>query len=409
VTSLIIEHQCPQCGAPAELDETDRLFRCGYCRVNSYLTTPNFFRYIIPHNAPAGKDILYFPYWRFKGMLFWCLAKGIEQRFLDVSRQALTSSHFPINIGFRGQTRKLRFASTQSRATFVKPRVPFKTALAGWTRQYTSKLRSPILHHDIIGETYSLIYAPFYLEKKVMDGVLNKPVSTLNADQIDEGILQTDRPHWPITFLATLCPQCGWDLSGSRDSLALNCTNCHTTWWAKSEKLIKLPTAHIPPKDGRCVYLPFWRIQADISPIRLRNYADLITVANLPKVIGPDWQRRPFYFWNPAFKVRPQSYLTIANNVTLNQPHGDLSDGQPKGALHAVTLPLGEAVESLKLQVAGFIKPAERRSQWVPQIRIQRRRFVLVYIPFHDGHHEFIQTDLNVAVNKNMLAHAKNL
>jgi hypothetical protein len=409
VTSFIIEHQCPRCGAPAQLDETDRLFHCGYCRVNSYLITPDFFRYLIVHNAPAGKEIIYFPYWRFKGMLFSCLATGIEKRFLDVSRQALESNHFPVNIGFRGQTRNLRFASAQSRATFIKPQLPFKTALAGWTQQYAATLRGPILHQDYIGETYSLIYAPYYLEKNVMDGVLNQPVSALNADQIDDAILQTDTPHWPINFLPTLCPQCGWDLTGSRDCLALNCTNCNTTWWAKSGKLLKLPTAHIPHGNGGCVYLPFWRIQADVSPIPLNSYADLVKAANLPKAIAPGWEHRPFYFWTPAFKVRPQSYLTIANNVTLHQPDGDLSDGRPEEALHAVTLPLKEAVESLKLLVAGFIKPVGRRTQWVPRIQIQARDFTLVYIPFHDGHHDLMQPDLNLAVNKKMLAHAKNL
>jgi hypothetical protein len=409
VTSFIIEHQCPQCGAPAELDETDRLFQCGYCRVNSYLSTPKFFRYLIPHNAPTGKDIIYFPYWRFKGMFFSCLARSIEKRFLDVSQQALKSSHFPINIGFRGQTQKLRFASTQNGASFIRPQLPFKTALTGWTRQYSAKLREPVLHQDFIGETLSLIYAPFYIEKKVMDGVLNKPASTLSADQIESGLLQTDTPHWPITFLATLCPKCGWDLTGSRDCLALNCTNCQTVWWAKSAKLEQLRTAHIPPADDHCVYLPFWRIQADVGPIALKNYADLVKVANLPKMVQPGWDRQPFYFWNPAFKVRPQSYLTIANNVTLNQPEKSLSPGQPKAQLHAVNLPLSEAVESLKLLVANFMKPIEHRSDLVPQIHIKARRFLLVYIPFKDGHHELIQPELNLAVNKNMLAHARNL
>ena len=409
MTSFIIEHQCPQCGAPAELDETDRLFRCGYCRVNSFLTTPRFFRYIIPHNAPAGKEVIYFPYWRFKGMLFSCTARGIEKKFLDVSQQALKSIHFPINIGFRGQTQKLRFASTENEATFIKPTLPFNTALDSWTQQYSSKVRSPIFHQDYIGETHSLIYAPFYLEKNVMDGVLNKPATTLGADKIEEGLLQNDASKWPIKFLATLCPQCGWDLTGNRDSLALNCTNCHTTWRAKSETLSKLPTVHIPQNDQLCVYLPFWRIQADISPLILQSYADLIKVANLPKAVQAGWDRRPFYFWNPAFKVRPQSYLTIANNVTLNQPGGKFADGPPNGELHAVNLPLKEAVESLKLQLANFIKPIERRSDLVPQVRIKARRALLIYIPFHDAHHELVHKDLNLAVNKNMLAHAKNL
>jgi endogenous inhibitor of DNA gyrase (YacG/DUF329 family) len=109
VTALIIEHSCPQCGAPVELEETDRLIRCGFCRVASVIDTSDFFRYVIPHRAENGKPLIYFPYWRFKGMLFSCLAKKIEQRFVDVSHQAFNSPYFPPNIGSAGRPRKFAF------------------------------------------------------------------------------------------------------------------------------------------------------------------------------------------------------------------------------------------------------------------------------------------------------------
>lgn len=409
MTDFIIEHQCPQCGAPAELEETDRLFQCQFCRVSSYLTSPGFFRYILPHNAPAGKALIYYPYWRFKGMLFSCLTKKIEKRFLDVSHQALQSSHFPLNIGFRGQTQKLRFATAENQASFIKPDLAFKDLLAQWSDQYSARLPKPILHQDYIGETHSLVYAPFYLDSKVYDAILNRPVSDTPVDQIEDGLLKVDNPDWPIRFLATLCPQCGWDLDGDRDSLALNCTNCQSVWWAKNGKLAELKAAHVPGKDEDWVYLPFWRIQADISHLTLRSYADLIKVANLPKVVQPGWDQQPFYFWNPAFKVMPQSYLTIATNVTLNQPMQRLQPGQPKAEVHAVNLPLQEALESLKLNLANFIKPKERKAEWVPQIEIKARRFLLIYLPFKQTHHELVHPQLNLAINKNTLVHAKNL
>ena len=78
------------------------------------------------------------------------------------------------------------------------------------------------------------------------------------------------------------------------------------------------------------LFLPFWRIQADVTSVRLKTYADLIKLANLPKVARPGWDKIPFYFWNPAFKVRPQSYLTIAANVTLNQPAEKAVAGHPR-------------------------------------------------------------------------------
>ena len=35
-----------------------------------------------------------------------------------------------------------------------------------------------------------------------------------------------------LTFLATLCPKCGWTLNGQRDSVVLTCSNCETAWEA---------------------------------------------------------------------------------------------------------------------------------------------------------------------------------
>jgi len=96
---ILIEHQCPQCGAPAVLKETDRLFACEFCRVKSYLLQNDFFRYMLPNSAPENKDLLFFPYWRFKGMLFSCVENGIKHRFIDISHQAVESKLFST---FRG-------------------------------------------------------------------------------------------------------------------------------------------------------------------------------------------------------------------------------------------------------------------------------------------------------------------
>jgi hypothetical protein len=46
---FLIEYQCPQCGAPAILTETDRLFTCQFCRVKSYLLPGDYFRYVLAY------------------------------------------------------------------------------------------------------------------------------------------------------------------------------------------------------------------------------------------------------------------------------------------------------------------------------------------------------------------------
>jgi hypothetical protein len=234
-------------------------------------------------------------------------------------------------------------------------------------------------------------------------------VSKVRQDDIEDGFSRADRTNWPIAFLAALCPQCGWDLSGDRDSLVLTCDNCKSAWREKNGKLAQIKTAYFKGDGDGWVYLPFWRIRADVSPMQLETYADLIKTANLPKVVQPGWDKIPFYFWNPAFKVRPQSYLTIATKVTLNQPTQSINSGYPKGPVHSVTLPLNEAVESLKLNLTNFLRPVGKRVELVPSIDIRPLQFLLVYIPFQDTRLELVQPDLNLAVNKNILSLAKSL
>lgn len=409
MTSFIIAHQCPQCGAPAELEETDRLFRCDFCRVGSYLDVADFFRYTLPHKAPLDKELIYFPFWRFKGMLFSCTPRGIEKRFIDVSHQAVQSPYFPFSLGFRSQTQKLHFAAGETPGVFIKPQIPFKEILPHWTAQFSATLPKPILHQDFIGETRSLLYAPFYLEQKVMDAVLNRSVSDADTANIPADLLKPDTRNWPITFIPTLCPQCGWDLTGGRDSLSLNCTNCHTVWQARQGRLEQLNAAHIPHDDDDARYMPFWRIKADVRGADLTSYADLVKLANLPKAPQPGWDQIPFYFWFPAFKVRPQNLLTLANAFTLNQPTEQIEAGQPRGHLHPVNLPLQEAAESLKLSLAGLMRPQKRMVEKLPGIRIQARRFLLVFLPFRERPHELVHERMNLAINKNMLNLARNL
>jgi predicted RNA-binding Zn-ribbon protein involved in translation (DUF1610 family) len=407
MTTFIIEHQCPQCGAPAELEETDRLFQCPYCRVVSYLTTPDFFRYTLPHKAPTGKEIFYLPYWRLKGMLFSCTPKGIENRFLDVSSQALHSAHFPRNIGFRGQTQKLRFATFEREGIFIKPDISFRSVVGIWSKQYSANLPKPIVHQDYIGETRSLIYAPFYMGRQVIDAILNRPVTGTLVQEIPDGSLQADTQRWPITFLATLCPQCGWDLSGGKDALALDCANCKTVWRAHNGRLEQLKAAHASDGSKKSVYLPFWRIKAHMGNLKLATYADLIKVANLPKVVQPGWDEIPFSFWCPAFKLPPQRFLGISTKLTLSLPMHRLADGPPAARLQSVNLPLQEALESLKLILADFMRPKDRMVEQLPSIAIKPRSALLIYLPFEDTPLELVHADLRLAVSKNLLLHSK--
>jgi hypothetical protein len=408
--SLLIDHQCPQCGAPAVLSETDRLFHCDFCKVNSYLVEHSYFRYLLPHKAPPDRQLVYFPYWRFKGMLFSCLHSGIEHRFLDISRQAVQAPLFPPSVGLRSQALKLRFVSPETQGWFIKPALPFRRVMETFLTNINREMPQPVFHQSQVGESLSLIYAPFYIDDKIVDAVLNQPVSADLDAAFDLRRFAGGPADWRIRFIPTLCPNCGWDLQGSKDALVLHCQNCASMWQASKDGLTRLTVAHMAsPEETNVVYLPFWRIKADVSGIELGNYADLVKAANLPKVVRPEWRRLPYYFWGPAFKVRPRTFLRLTHQITLCQPRDQLAPDVPRGTMHPVNLPVSESAETMKLNLAGWIRPKKAVEDHIAEIKVSPRRFLLVYLPFEVRQQDLVQSAFQVAVNRNQLALAGNL
>ncbi len=405
--NLIIRHPCPQCGAPINLDETDHLIRCDFCRVRSYLLPQLFYRYMLPNRAPRDRALTYVPYWRFKGMTFSCTAGGIVSRFVDASRHAVDTDALPASLGLRTQAMHLFFSTAESPGRFLRPVVSYASVMSLFGPQMHADETAPSFYSTQIGESISLIYAPFYTDRAVYDAVLNTPVSTPADFRLDAFAGGT--PDWRIRFLATLCPNCGWDMEGNRDSMALFCRNCNRIWAAGAKTFQPVDFAMLP-SDGKALrYLPFWCIGARVTGVALDSYADFARLANLPRVARDDWQERPFRFWAPAFKVQPRSFLALANAINLAQPRGKARREIPRGAVHPVTLAAAEAVETLKLTLANLMKPARQYLPKLPDIDIVPRGFRLVFIPFSEGPMEFINEDFGLVVNKNQVALASNL
>ena len=405
---LLIDHQCPQCGAPATMEETERLYTCPFCRVKSYLVTRDYFRYMLPHAAPAGQTLVFLPYWRFKGSFFVSLPGGIKTRIVDVSQQAVSSPSFPASLGLRSQTLKLRFVSPENEGIFLKPKVSSKELLKLAAETFTSSIRDPMFAKAFVGDSMSQIYSPFYVTDKVFDAVLNRPVSLDPPEDFDVSKMEGGKPDWRIEFIPTLCPSCGWDLQGEKNALALSCKNCNSLWMNKGTGFIKLEFGLFPAETPDSVYLPFYRIRAEVSGIKLDSYADLVKTANMAKVVQAGWEEKPFRFWTPAFKIRPDDFLFFSRNMTLSQPPKEYVAELPQGEVLPVTMPLPDAVESLKINLASFIKPP-KMLQVLDTVQIKAKSVVLVYIPFQKSGKELFQPAFNLRTNKTLLEYAKNL
>ncbi len=342
-------------------------------------------------------------------MLFSCVENGIKHKVVDISHQAVKSSYFPVSVGLRSQALKLNFVTPESRGYFLEPAQSFKNVMNIFKHRFSASLPNPVFYQSHIGETLSLIYSPFYAEDKIYDAILNKPVTPVLPDDFDATLLQGGRPDGRINFIPTLCPDCGWDLEGRRDALVLNCKNCNSVWRPSAKGFKKLNFAILPAKEENIIYLPFWRIKADVTGIMLNSYADLVRIANIPKVVQKKWEGVKFRFWAMAFKVRPQVFLRLARNITLVQPQEKLVRKLPDARLYPVTLPIEEAIESLTVNLAGFIKPQKKLFPILRDITIIPKSYLLVYIPFVEQYHELIHSEFHLAINKNQLELASNL
>ncbi len=399
---LRIAHQCPQCGAPGVLDETDRLFCCGYCRVKSYLLQRGWFRYMLPHKAPKGARLIYAPYWRLRGMRFECREDGVHHRVVDHSRPAVAAPFLPGSLGLRSQALRLAFAGGDEETRFIAPAVTHKAAVRRFAERCGGAFPSPPYEQAFIGETLSMIYAPFYLADGLVDAVLNRRVQ---ADPPDLSGFKTVSPRWPIVFVPTLCPNCGWDMDADRDALALPCRRCNSLWRAGTDRLVRMKAGFLTAAAPDAVYLPFWRIRAEISGLLLDSVADFVRLANLPRVVQPGRESRPFHFWVPAFKLPPRVFLQIGCTFTMVQTEEAPESGLPEGDgnLYPVKLSVTEAVECLKLILADLLKPRRIFLPRISRMKVTPRRGLLVYLPFRDGPHDLTHAHHPVGIHKKML------
>lgn len=418
--SFKVAHQCPQCGGPIVLDEETRFFACDFCRVKSCICQKGFPRYMFARSeqamthpdAPDDGDLLFLPYWRFKGISYTCTAQGVTHRFLDISALALagTFPNLPVSLGFRTQALALKQVTPRTRGRFIRP-VDITTILEQAQNRLSRKkgLVGPGFSENI-GETLSLIFAPYYHKNGILvDAVLNRPTRAAAGIDIALDDLPDCRPEKQTLFVAGICPSCGWDLEGSNDSLVLICSNCSTLWKPRDRHLKKIHFSCVGPGHDTDVMVPFWKITADIPGLPLASMADLVRLANLPGTVPADLENRIPFFWAPAFKIRPRIFLRLSARLTLEQPAPGVDQLIRKNIHVPVTLPADEAVQSIRITLAHLVRPRAEYLSDLTDLKISPRRAELVFLPFEDHTHDYVHPGIQAGINKQMLALSSNL
>jgi hypothetical protein len=341
-------------------------------------------------------------------MAFFCRGDQIRYAIKDMSFLASSHTVFPHSLGVRPQVLKLRFVSPELEARFFSPNVPLKKVMDSVDKQFHSADNShgigPVLHRAFIGEAVSLIFSPVFIERdQFHDGVLPRPIGRIPENYLDDLLPFERQSNWQINFLPTLCPLCGWDLHGERDSVILFCRNCNSAWGASKRGFVQIDFGVIPGKGEADFYLPFWKMRVGIEGLRIQTFGDLLRMAHLPKVIHGGFEELDLHFWAPAFKAPPGLFLRLTKQMTISQLQEEVEASLPKSSLYPVTLPLSEAAETIKVALADIVIDQSRTLPRLDQIEVQLNQSHLIYLAFVLTGSDFIQIQTRHCIPKNSL------
>lgn len=382
-----------------ELEETDRIFSCPFCRVRLFIHADGPFHYLLRPRVAHPGTLIHVPYWRFRGNAFVLGPESTQHRILDSSLLAVDNPALPASLGLRAQAMTLSFVEPTTQGLFLPPTMPssdFKARLLrlvpGLAAQTGPRLTA------CVGDTLSLIYLPVFQSHELVDGITGEHLGPASIDPALGG-----EPASHLRFASTLCPRCGWDLTGDRQSLVQTCLHCDTAWKPGPDGGKPVTPHFLPSLEKADIYLPFWNLRVRARGFRLQTWADLIRLTNLPRVLLPWMESTAFSFRVPAFKIRPGMFLNLAAQVSLYQPHAPELETLPRTPLHPVTLPRKEAFDAVPV-VLGRLAPA--RKNLFPRIQggsMALAEASIEYLPFVEGSGEFVQPEMNMAIQKNAL------
>ena len=402
---------CPQCGAPLELGETEQIIECPYCRVRHILVIHDHVTCCLaPRNTTVlPEDTVYVPYWRFKGLGFALQGPQITHRIMDLSAPATSIKGLPPSLGLRPQTQSLHFIHHDTRAGFL----PITIKQQHLLHHVGSRLlgsgprkRIPPLQ-SYIGDLVQLVYSPLILRKnRVFDAITGTSIPGCDEEELREKSVAF--PGRQPGFLPALCPHCGWDLSGHKESLCQACTHCQRLWVSLNGGLHAMEFQFAGQADQNCTWFPFWQMDVENAEASLKNRADMILLANLPRIPTPEDRLSPLQFTIPAFKLNPTLFLRLARQTTIFH----FQDAR-KVPLHEnffpCALPLTEAWQAISPLLYDLARDKTEIQTTLTRSNFRLKHCRMLFLPFTHQGMELIQPDMNVSLPANSVLFGQSL
>jgi len=411
--AIRVEQDCPHCGAAIEFVETDHILACGYCGARSLLQSAGPCRYVLPMAGGASSaGLLLAPYLRFKGTIYLVRGETIEHRVIDTTQAANPAPGLPPSLGLRPQAMRLRRIVPEDGNLFLPQTlkasaiVEKAAMVGGLVPQGTESFQ----HRAYIGEHLSYIYLPLVARNRgVYDGVTGERLFEL--DGTGEHGLSGRRfdDSWRVRFLSALCPQCGAGLEGAGDCEVMTCALCDSAWAVGPDGLAAVDWQMQPATESTALFLPFWQMTAQIPALHIGSFADFVVRSNQPFLPRPEWRDRAMSLWIPAVRLRPKIFLQAGRQATLGQWRLAPVPGRVQPNLFPATLPASEARQAVKLMLAASSASPRRIFPMLPQVRLTGVSTRLVYLPFVDRGHDWVQPETGVAIGKNILRFGRTL
>ncbi len=413
--NILVEQECPQCGGKELSSESDRLFRCSYCGVSNFIQTKGIFRYFIPprHQAEEENPYLLVPYIRFKGTVFVISSQGVEHKVIDTTQAAVSLPELPPSLGVQPQAMKMQRVASAFDHRYILRDIAPEAILKKVIRIADLVGEKTIVFHTAyIGESVSIIYLPLFEEQgEIRDGVSGQGICQASALNKKTVIKKAHRFHqqWQVQFLPTLCPHCGWDLHGESDSLVLHCENCYRGWELDNQGIHEKGWKFVPKTADTLFFLPFWQVHEGIDLFHIRSFADFMTYTNQPVVVKPEWHQDKMTWMVPAFKVKPKAFLRAGKQATIGQHRLHMMCGKSQKNIYPVTLSAAEGVQAVKSIFAASATSPRRVHPFLPEIRIKGDNLKLVYLPFVDKGHDWVQPHSGITIGKNILRFGRSM
>ncbi len=405
-----IEHQCPQCGAPIVLNEDDHLLSCPYCKVRLYLSFQSHPRYYL--SPRYREDSPFFvPYWRSKGMEFAVRAGGIEESVLDRTWNASGFTCFPSSLGARPQTRRLGLAEPDGEHRLLPalvppdeppPVQPLRPLIGGDLLE----TENPFFFRTVLQDTASLIYLPVFQRGTLVYDAIDRKALGPSPN----GLSAADRPDnvaswFGYHFTPALCPNCGHDVAGEKESLIVFCQNCVVGFSVSGGKLTEVPLAVGKGGSRTASFLPFWRVRVETEGLPLPRGTGKI----LPGGRREQMDRDHFHFWVPAFRINPRLFLRLAHRATMAQPAIEPTSLTSLSSVAPITIASVEAVKTVKILLALLSPKDTELLRGLQDRSVKVREHLVVLVPFEQSGYELTNRQIQAAVHVNALKYGRNL